>query len=698
MFYSNSIDTKIREFIITREGEIKGFADTYIFEPESEREKRYGKLLLVAEITPECSQAQAIVEGIAEIVQKQYYKGLHRDVLANFEAALNKVNEILAELAESGAASWINHLHAVMAVIIGDSLHIANTGKADALLIRDGDIASIKPPPAIGPEDQENPFKTFSNVTSGKIAPGDRVLLVTPGIFNYLSLERILRTIDHYAIEDASRNFQTCLYEFRSDCCVAGILFEASDRASQNTVTPSAIPDISPPEAPPETEISPATPAPTRSWRGIANKWIKRTKDHTSALTARVKSIIPSRGDVAKKQIYVSPRERRAHLRSATANWFLDKFRFLWRRFLRLPLKQRILIVALVVFALFFIISTAVAINRASPGNTAGENKVTAESVTNTLNDVEAALIYNDGDRTASLLAQAVADLATLKNQAPGDYSALEAQLTDLERRSERTDLASLTQLADFNEVLGTPARLTGILQSGNILYAIDGNARRLLTLNVVTNERGVIPLSGEADPALGVTLKNNDLILLTTTPSLLKVSNNSLAPIKETFANNKIVNAISLAAYANNVYALVPADSAIYLFARVEEGYGEAESWIKDSAVSLHDAISLAIDGSAYILKGNNEVLKLFRGAPAEFSLNNLPDIDKLVSIQTFENWNSLYLFDREGQALIITDKNGNFQKRYRWDEASVRQILVDEPGRKAYLMSDTVIFSFPL
>lgn len=172
----------------------KGVAITYEHIPRDIDERNHGSIYAVININAQTAEAEDIAELIIDAFHGEYYQDLTRDPLTSFEAALAKVNEELAEATHQGNVSWLKNLNAILAVLTDQTLHMSKAGKVEAYLYR-GEKSSHISEDLAG--DTMNPLRTFINIASGDLIEGDKVAVVTPGVFFHVSKDELQKyTLD----------------------------------------------------------------------------------------------------------------------------------------------------------------------------------------------------------------------------------------------------------------------------------------------------------------------------------------------------------------------------------------------------------------------------------------------------------------------------------------------------------------------
>lgn len=197
------------EISVARSGFLKPYAICFQQLPDNIAREPLGLLAGVMAIGDRSEHSAYIVNFLASLAKKEYYGNPRRGALESFESSLHKINVGLAELAKEGSTEWIGTLDAALCAIERNNLHFSVAGKAKVLLFRDRHLSDISD--GLAEEGDINPMKTFTDVASGKISPGDRIIITTPEIFSVLSETELERSANRLSGEAFERLLQTAL-------------------------------------------------------------------------------------------------------------------------------------------------------------------------------------------------------------------------------------------------------------------------------------------------------------------------------------------------------------------------------------------------------------------------------------------------------------------------------------------------------
>jgi hypothetical protein len=312
------------------------------------------------------------------------------------------------------------------------------------------------------------------------------------------------------------------------------------------------------------------------------------------------------------------------------------------------------------------------------------------------------AVIYKDETQARSLYVNA----QTLIDSLPTDTQerAQKAQELDADLHVSLNEIRHLVTipnpplLADL-EALTDGVFANGItLASGMVLVA--GSDGQLYQYNK-TEKR----FDGVARPAEGgfsaVAMSQEDgrTYILANDGQAYGVSfeNQSLNPLTQ-----KDDRWVDLEAYANRLYFLRPtsndAEGQIVRFTRSGSTFDQETDWITSRTASFEDAVSLAIDGSVYVLMADGSVSRFTNGSEDGWGTDLVdPRLTQATKIWTNPESQYLYLLEPATQRLIVLKKDtGAFVVQYRSDAfQGLTDFVVDESGYTIYLLVGSKLYS---
>lgn len=312
-----------------------------------------------------------------------------------------------------------------------------------------------------------------------------------------------------------------------------------------------------------------------------------------------------------------------------------------------------------------------------------------------------------DNDATRSLAATALADL-------------------DKMDRTER--ISQATVLLDYTPIVNEKGNVTQLALDGENLNVLDDGLDRLYHYKLTQDGKGV------REPGKhSVVMKRGDKIdgtplgellsitwmpagQLRTSPALFTLEtgrsivafdqkgNFSRVDVAE---NQKWGTIQAISGFAGGLYLLDTKLKVIFYYPPTKNGYESEPYTIVDARakVDLSKGVDIALDGNLYVLESGGTIKRFNReGRPFDFAAD-LPDgpIKGPKALFANANTRSLYVVDSLGERIIQFSPEGKLQRQFKplGKEVSfkeLRDIFVDEAGRKLYVLAHKSLFVFDI
>lgn len=203
------LENSITEIVIAEDSALKPYIQSFRYEPENITRQPLGSLLGIFEIEDRSQDSAYIVNFLASVAKKEYFSHPKRPAIESLEATLHKINLALSELIKHDNTAWLGNLNALVCVLEKNNLHFSVSGKAKALLIRNGSLTDISE--ELDQDAELHPLKTFTEVSSGRLRNGDKVILTTPELFEIFPPREIQRNAQRFLKEEFARCVKTAL-------------------------------------------------------------------------------------------------------------------------------------------------------------------------------------------------------------------------------------------------------------------------------------------------------------------------------------------------------------------------------------------------------------------------------------------------------------------------------------------------------
>ncbi|MBI3963629.1 MAG: hypothetical protein HY341_01390 [Candidatus Kerfeldbacteria bacterium] len=722
--------------------------------PDVQRDR--GTLFIVAEFRPPVGAADEICALLRETLEDGYYGGEDENVDTAYETALQKANERLHERIAADATNWLSRLHVVVGVLHDAALHLTAVGSMHVFLAHGTRLVDVLDA-STGPEREPvNKLKVFTNIVSGDLAEGDRIIVTTPSILDYLSMEKLRRLVHDRAPFEAIRAVEELLTDADPDHSFATLIggltsapaaeemrsatvtripgapqvsmetLRSQEQKTHDLLTPSVIRSVrsqvdtlwervrrlagrrpTAPDAPASQDESavslpppPAVMKPSESSNGMPRPTMEGA---AHGLKQAGKAIANATHATVQRL-----RERRDGLQpiDRLSNALTQSI----VRFRRLPLPQKLVLIAAI--GLLFLFSQFVV----NMGARQEQQKIrsaydqTLRRLEDTVGSIDAALIYKDYEGARELRAQANDLLASLPDTDPyrQERQRFEQRLrTQYNEVNLISEVANPTQVVDFGqgfETDGTIVSVRRLVRDGDIMYGTNPNTNRLYRFDAASSEKSLEDPGTEDIGSIQVaTLGPAGMSLVTAGGNLAEYATTSRTFTKADITllhENRDIR--DIASYTSRLYMLDAANNQVVRYERRGPAdYGTGADWITDANLDIHDAVALSVDGSIYVLRGNGELLRLVQGsrdtsfsvAPFEPAMTDATRVVKTTATTR------IYLLDPKEKRLVVLAEDGSILQQYRSDRFdNLKDLSIDEAGKVAYLLNGTVVYKIDL
>ena len=717
----------------------QGIAVSYEHIPNDIDERNHGAIYAVVNISAASDKAEEVGELIIDTFHGEFYQDLGRDPMASFEAALARVNEELAEVTHGGNTSWLGNLHAVLAVLAGDTFHITQTGKTEAYLYRGGRSSHITHDLA---GDNVNPLRTFINVASGELVEGDKVAIVTPGVFYHVSKDELQKYVQEFQPKVAISHLADLVEGTGNDVQPNSILLlEAITPEAASEETVPELDDeiwISEPKKPVQDAIDASTPFAKKVWfytkkalttSGLfvsekvwpkLREWALDTIDIAKNLTKGERqatkrdkviseteeSIISdgTKGNLedltinektneyiietktSPNAIYIKETPNKPRLLNidfSSARGFAGRFAKLTTNFGK---NRKVILVSAVALTVILGIGLFGYYRVRENAESQKLAEATLTEATSKYDIGGTQIASGDKQQAADTLRSALTLTETLKNN-----SKLKAQASDLATKirasldiAEDVIRADATSLADASQVVGTDA--FGPYIVGTNIYLISKADGSVASISMSGGEVSRVldkpSIEGKITAATSVPVRSV-LVIMTDAGKIYEFDTKDVKLNQQTVSGD-IENPVSLASFSTNIYSLEASTGKIYKRMKNSSGYGARTEYITDGSLAT-DAVSISIDSSVFAIKANGEAIRYLGGKKQEYNVSGLPITLSSVS-SSFANEDTAGLYELEGgtSRVIRFDANGLFVNQYISDNfKNASGLYVDDANK---------------
>ena len=702
------------------------FLTCQVYQPIDPEQAESGMVFSQIEIMNPWFPTSQIGQTIINTLIREYYRGSDTSELVNFENAVKKVNEALAQIAQNGETDWIGKLSGVLVLYNNNEIHFAQTGNSQAYLYRGTKINHITE--GLDPEEAPHPLKTFTNITSGTLEKDDKIAVANSAFFETikpLELRRIITSFNPTltAIEtakilkmNASRVGNAIFLELTTkeelanlppDQKIEAIYLDQSG-ANLGIQVKSFY----------TSTLRPFLSKLLKSFGILSQKAAETAGPHLKrGLKAAKTGTLSAYEKISKSRKTTEPAEKkddpspfiegnsqpvidRTSSKFEVRQLYL-KFKNKLRRFLiRLgfysPQKSKMILPILIAVVLVFALILGFSFYLRSRGSSDKQNQDKANQVTSLSN--EAIINETRGDETAALndYKQIVAIANGLKgtkyeSQVTSAFSAAQNKIQEITKMKTLNSQKTITLDPDVISITTAGDSLVTVLKTGELRQA----------KSPATTFTALAKVKLPSDQIVSSTyLKDTDTIAFIFSNKALATFNIQTKewqnePVKITYAGN-------LANFGDTIYVLDPPDNQIWKDVSDQGAYNAQTPYLKETGANVSDAIGLAIDGSVYALSNTGAITKFSKGTKSSDFKIELPAGEQLSSwagLFTSENSNSIIALANESGLIRIAqlNKSGSFIGQFELNGVSTPdRVLIDSESQKVYAQKGEQVFEF--
>lgn len=693
--------------------------DFLVYEPRNVEEARLGSLFILGKIENipknKYKNLDLLLNLLISVIKREFYSNYKRTTLEALETSLNKANLYLADFIEKGHTEWIGNLHFICGAFSQNALHITQAGEPIIKLFRGATISHIENKfPA---QKKSHPLKTFTNIASGTIIDGDKIILATKDILKISSLKNLK--------ELAKGSY--------------GQIIEGLKKISENKAdkTPILCLVLEAKMGAPE-ELAACLPLLTKNE-------LKFSKDKTANIALFGIRKIFSFLIFIIKHIYKLlllilvaigrvfgkiPEPRLHKLIHKIKNFsliliehnkikcfnlktkFFKKYKiiFIYRN------NKPAVFVASLLLCLILTLPFLIAREINHQIKIKNFNELSTE-IQEIQKRTDAALVYSEKEKAKGLLQKNQLLLAGLLDyfqkspfQKNKKFISIASEL-QRQYQNQQDSISNVKRIKNIEEVLdfsksGFIVNPVGIEKLKEALYFYEFESGILYKSafgeDADKNGLTLIFISAKDELRKMVALENGQIVLFGQSGKAYlydSSTNDHKAYLLEPVITIEKIK--GLESFSSNFYILDAGQGNIIRYALDQkENIIKGNNWLSEPVDELKEAISMATDGSIYVLKTEGLIIKYFRGEKVEtikpLLETPLAGDNKIFTGNDFKN---LYISDPKNKRLIVLNKKGEVINQYINDEfANLIDFLVTEDEKEVYLLCGKKVFKFGL
>jgi len=634
----------------------------FSYEALNVEEAKLGNLYLVGKISGFSSKKHKNFDFLFNLlisaIKREFYSDPQRGTLEALESALQSANIYLTDFSKKGHKEWIGNMDFTCMAFSNNDIHIGQTGNTLIYLIRRDTMSNVSRKFSNNVK-SSNPSKTFSNIVSGDLEEGDKIIISTPNLLKIIPQQKIKELISQPSTEH--------IYEFLEEKLdgmskskdkiinsLASLILESRTRAPIIKKEPPQIIEI-------------------KKIIGLDLERIINSK--SNKFNNVVKNKIPS----SSKLSHLIP-----------------------------LLKYHIPKHLIVLFLFFLVVLSPYVIQKVGYDFRIRQVNNIIKRVNETISRSEISLAYQNQFEAKSLIQQSnslIANASSLLSSLPDLVKAETIENLNLikEELSGQRNSINNTINIEQPEELADLSKNTfsfnprGILEIENSLYLYELASGFLYKINLDDiNNPVLIFLSSKDTFKLG-TVKENSLVLLSNPEKIYLYNQDdsyNTYLVKPDFENTLHIKDVDI--YGESFYFLNTEKLDILKYIQEASSF-VGSSWINENfKEDLANAVSLAVDGSIYVSKENGLIFEFAQGKKVqEIKLETSPEITKGGQLFTTQEMKHLYVLDPENKRIIAFNKNDKTSTQYVSSEFnSLTDLWVSADETTIFILSGLKVF----
>jgi hypothetical protein len=230
---------------------------------------------------------------------------------------------------------------------------------------------------------------------------------------------------------------------------------------------------------------------------------------------------------------------------------------------------------------------------------------------------------------------------------------------------------------------------------SGGFIYVLDKSGQRIVSVDLSTKKSRVVAGPGVINSASALAAYEAKVFVLES-DGIYEVDSGNSKVISKVWTSDALISA-----FAGNMYVIDKAGNAIYRYAGTGNSFGDKQNWLAAGTnVNFSNILQITIDGSIYALYPNSKVLKFSQGSPQNFNVSGvIPEIGNIDAIYANPDNQYIYLLDKAGSRVVVTDKKGVYKAQYEDSLISGGiNLVVSEADKKIILLTGDKLYSLDI
>jgi len=141
---------------------------------------------------------------------------------------------------------------------------------------------------------------------------------------------------------------------------------------------------------------------------------------------------------------------------------------------------------------------------------------------------------------------------------------------------------------------------------------------------------------------------------------------------------------------YNDNLYLLSSQKNQIWKYPGAPSGFGAIVPFVKEGTANFSKSISLAVDGTIWVLTQDGGVMKILPGSVESVDIGGLDKpLSYPLAIETASEYKNIYILDKGNKRIVVLNKDGEYDSQYQADFITGAQdFVVDEKAGDIFVL----------
>lgn len=274
----------------------------------------------------------------------------------------------------------------------------------------------------------------------------------------------------------------------------------------------------------------------------------------------------------------------------------------------------------------------------------------------------------------------------------------------EIDLLKQKIDSSRQSILGEYNEksslfldlgLLSSGFKGNTISVTGGKLFVLDKVGKKIVSIEIGTKKSKVVAGPNVITDAIDLASYENNVYVMES-DGIYEIDTQRKKIIDKVWSNEAFIKI-----FAGNMYVLDKSANMIYRYVGNQDRFGDKNNWLSSSiSTNFSEAKGWGIDGAVYILYPNSKILKYSQGSPQTFRLTGVvPEIGNIDALFADPNNTNLYLLDKAGRRIVVTDKSGKYKAQYLDDKiGEAINLAVSEADKKIILLTGEKLLQIEL